>query len=459
MTANPTGPTRALANFCAGLTFEKLSSDVVLKAKLCVLDYIANAYGSLKLSEVRNVSSYVKELGGPETATAIGCGYKTGIHNAAFINGTTGEAIEAQDGLRFGGNHPGAAVIPAAFAIAEKSNLGGKEILTAIVAGYEAANRVAASVHPHHTLGGFLPTGTTGAFGAAVAASKLSGHDAETMLNSIGAAGYVLPLSMAEHLMGGYTAKIVQAGQAASAGMTAAGLAGAGITAPPFTLEGSTLKGGFTQITTRGSSDVKRITAGLGEQYSILDIYFKPFSACRHTHGAAEATLKIKNTERFNPADIKSINVLTYAIATIAVGKTVSANDSFVSAQFSIPYVVAACLIDGAFGPEQLLAEKISSESIIELSKKVSISIDPELNKAYPEKTSTRVEIQLPDRSVSELCEIPLGDPRNPMSPEDIAAKLMRFSEGGEIGDVKKIVELVLNMENLSSIRELASLL
>ena len=124
------------------------------------------------------------------------------------------------------------------------------------MAGYEVAGRIAAAVHPHHTLSGFLPTGTCGAFGAAAAASKLMGHDAEGMLNALGNAGYLAPLSMAEHLMGGYTSKIVQGGQAASAGLTAAGLAGAGITGPPYVLEGSELKGGFTQITIRGEPDL-----------------------------------------------------------------------------------------------------------------------------------------------------------------------------------------------------------
>ena len=99
--------------------------DVKHKAKLCVLDYVANIYGSLELDAVRSVVDFVRSLGGPEAATALGCGFKTGLQNAAFINGTTAEAIEAQDGLRFGGNHPVSAVIPAAFAVAESMGLAG----------------------------------------------------------------------------------------------------------------------------------------------------------------------------------------------------------------------------------------------------------------------------------------------------------------------------------------------
>ena len=92
--------TQNLVRFCSELSFKKLPAEVTHKAKLCVLDYVANIYGSLELDAVRSVVDFVHSLGGPEAAKALGCGFKNGIQNAAFINGTTAEAIEAQDGLR-----------------------------------------------------------------------------------------------------------------------------------------------------------------------------------------------------------------------------------------------------------------------------------------------------------------------------------------------------------------------
>jgi 2-methylcitrate dehydratase PrpD len=450
--------TRKLAEFCAGVSFDRLPPEVVDKAKLCVLDFLANVYGSLELEAVAGVVSYVRSLGGPETATAVGCGFKTGLHNAAFLNGTAAEALEAQDGLRFGGNHPGVAVIPAALAMAESLGLGGRRVIEAAVAGYEAASRAAAAVHPHHTLSGFLPTGTCGAFGAAAAASRLMGHDTEGMVNSLGNAGYLLPLSMAEHLMGGYTSKIVQGGQAASAGLTAAGLAGAGITGAPYVFEGSELNGGFAQITTRGEAVLERIVDKLGEHFSIMDIYFKPYSACRHTHGAAQAALALLQEARFKPQDIETVDVHTYAIASIAVGKGVTAESSFVSAQFSLPYVVAACLVDGEMGPAQLRQDRISDPAVLALSEKVRVQVDPELAAAYPEKTSSRVEIKLRGgRTLSRQVDIPKGDPRDPMTAEDLAAKLRRFAARKDGKTVDRIVRLSLELEKVDDIRELMS--
>jgi len=452
--------TRKLAEFCAGVSFERLPAEVVDKAKLCILDFFANVYGSLELEAVSRVVSYIRSLGGPETATALGCGFKTGIHNAAFLNGTTAEAIEAQDGLRFGGNHPGTAVIPAALAVAESLGLGGKEVIEAVVAGYEAAGRPAAAMHPHHTLAGFLPTGTCGAFGAAAAASRLMGHDAEGMLNSLGNAGYLSPISMAEHLMGGYTSKIVQGGQAASAGLTAAGLAGAGITGVPYVFEGSHLGGGFTQITTRSEPALERIVEQLGEHFSIMDVYLKPYTACRHTHGAAQAALELVSTEHFGPQDIEAVDVYTYTIASVAVGKGVTAESTFVSAQFSLPYVVSACLIDGEMGPAQLKEDRISDSAILELSRRVKVNVDPELARAYPGMTSSRVEIRLKSgQTLVKQVDIPKGDPREPMTAEDVADKVKRFaSQRGEKA-LDEVVRLSLELERVGDIRELTSII
>jgi 2-methylcitrate dehydratase PrpD len=452
--------TKELVKFCSDISFDKLPVEVKHKAKLCVLDYVANIYGSLELDAVRSVVDFVRSLGGPEAVTALGCGFKTGLQNAAFINGTTAEAIEAQDGLRFGGNHPVSAVIPAVLVMAESMDMKGSAVIEAVVAGYEVANRVAAAMHPFHTLSGFLPTGTCGTLGAAVAVSKLMGHDYDRMLNAIGNAGYILPISMAEQLMGGYTVKIVQGGQAASAGIMAAGLAGKGVTGSPFVLEGTVLKGGFTQITIKQEPKPERITDRLGEHFSIMDIYFKPYTACRHTHGAAQATLQLMKEKKIKPDDIESISVSTYAVAALAVGKGVPDGGSFVSAQFSIPYVVAVCILDGALGPVQLTERRMADPALMSLAKKVTVKPDDELNKMYPDKTASRMEILLTNgERLQGRVDIPKGDPRDPMEAGDIAEKVRFFSGKRDRANTDIIIDGILNIEKVKNIGELMSLI
>ncbi len=452
--------TKQLAKFCSQVKFDELPQEVIDKAKLCVLDYVANVYGSLELGAVSQVVTYIKSLGTCGNASVFGCGFKTDIHNAAFINGTTAEAIEAQDGLRFGGNHPGVSVIPAAFALAEDKKLTGKQFIEAIVAGYEAAGRVAAAMHPWHTLGGFLPTGTCGTFGAAAAAGRLQDFDGDTMASAFGNAGYLLPVSTAENLMGGFTIKIVQGGQSASSGIMAAGLARNGVNGAPFIIEGSDLNGGFAKITTAADPSLERLTQNLGSAWSIMDIYFKPYTACRHTHGAAQATLAICGENDFSLEEIESITVFSYGIAELAVGKGVQPNSSFVSAQFSIPYVVAVCLTDRELGPSQLTEKRLKDQNLIELSQRVTVKTDETLNLAYPEKTSSRIEIRFKNNtSISKQVDIPKGDPRDPMDANDILEKIKRFAPDKDGETIEKLSTGILNLEEIENLQDLAGLI
>ena len=449
--------TRELARFCAGVSFDDLPEEVLRKAKLCVLDFVANIYGSLELEAVRKVVDYYQGQAGAGVSV-LGCGFKTNVRDAAFVAGVLAEAIEAQDGVRFGGNHPCSAVIPAALAMAEWHGLTGARVLEAVVTGYEAANRTAASMHPFHTLSGFLPTGTCGAFGAAAASARLMDLGPESTLNAMGNAGYLLPISMAEDLMGGYTVKILQGGQAALVGILAAGMADAGVTGHPQALEGSELGGGFTQITLRGGAEpvLERITDGLGERYTIMDVYFKPYTACRHTHGAAQATLELMAEHGVGAEAVDSVLVRTYAIAAVAVGKGVPKEGSFVSAQFSTPYVVAACLLDGVMGPAQLTETRMADPAIMELAGRVTVEMDDELNAIYPDKTASRVELCLKDGGkLVRQVDIPRGDPRDPMEEEEISDKLERFAALREGRETDRIIELVLGLEDLKDITEL----
>ncbi len=445
--------TRRLAGFCRSLRWEDLPEEVRRRAKICVLDHLANVYGSLELAEARAVAEYVRSLRAAPESAALACGFRTAAPLAALVNGTLAESIEAQDGLRYGGNHPVSAVMPAALAVAEAEGRTGREFLEALVAGYEAANRIASAVHPLHTLSGFLPTGTCGTFGAAVAAARLLDLDEEGMLDALGTAGYLAPISMAEALMGGFTAKILQGGQGALCGVTAAYLARAGISGPPYVLEGSELKGGFTQITVRGEPNLERITDGLGERYTILDMYLKPYAACRHTHGAAQAVLELLREREVRAEEVEKVEVHTYAMAVVAVGKGLGERDTFVSAQFSIPYVVAAAVLDREVGPRQLTAERRADPALRELMSRVEVRLDEELQAAYPEKTASRVEMLLRDGSrLARQVDIPRGDPRDPMREEDVREKLMSFAGGGDRGRLERLADLVLRTEELADL-------
>jgi 2-methylcitrate dehydratase len=110
-------------------------------------------------------------------------------------------------------------------------------------------------------------------------------------------------------------------------------------------------------------------------------------------------------------------------------------------------------------GPAQLRENRISDPAVLDLAKKVEVKVDPELAKVYPGKTSSRVEIRLRGgRTLARQVDIPRGDPRDPMTAEDVAAKLKRFGSQRDGGTLDRVVGLSLELEKVGDIRELTSL-
>jgi 2-methylcitrate dehydratase PrpD len=228
------------------------------------------------------------------------------------------------------------------------------------------------------------------------------------------------------------------------------------VTGAPYVLEGSALNGGFAKITTAADPTLSRITEGLGDTYSVMDIYFKPYTACRHTHGAAQAALELVATEDVDLAQVASITVSTYGIAELAVGKGVDASSSFVSAQFSIPYVVAACLTDGELGPVQLTEKRISDPAVLALAAKVAVRTDEALDRIYPEKTSSRVEILFKDgRRLARQVDAPRGDPRDPLDAAALANKVKRFAGDRDDQKLDAVIDGILALEKVTDLTRL----
>src|SRR5690606_26415205 len=214
---------------------------------------------------------------------------------------------------------------------------------------------------------------------------------------------------------------------------------------------------GFTQITTAktGSKpDLERITRGLGEEFSIMDVYFKPYPACRHTHGTAQAMLELVREHGITARDVREIDVYTYGIAQIAVGKGIDNERSIVSAQFSIPYVTAVCLCDGEFGAGQLTEKRLEDPEVVALSGRVRVHLDEALNARYPNLTASRVELELENGGrLSRQIDIPAGDPRDPMTDDDLALKVRKFAEHSGKEDLDTVIAMILHLEDLKDIR------
>jgi len=188
-----------LIEFCWKLTYDKIPSEVIKKTKKCILDHVGVVIGGIQTDFGRKILGYSKLLNQSGSCTVLGYRKKVSVTSAAFTNGSLSEVLELQDGWRFGNIHP-CVVIPAVLAMGEEIGVSGKQMITAVVAGYEVANRIAYSMHPDHLAKGFLPSGTAGSCGAAMAAAKIMGLDLKQTEHAVGIAGFILPVSTAENL-------------------------------------------------------------------------------------------------------------------------------------------------------------------------------------------------------------------------------------------------------------------
>jgi 2-methylcitrate dehydratase len=111
-------------------------------------------------------------------------------------------------------------------------------------------------------------------------------------------------------------------------------------------------------------------------------------------------------------------------------------------------------------GPAQLKEDRLRDRAILELSKRVKVNVDPELARAYPGMTASRVEIRLKSgRTLARQVDIPKGDPRDPMTVEDVAGKLRRFASQRDAKALDEVVRLSLELESVVDIKELTSII
>lgn len=420
-----------LAEFVVGVEVASLAPAVLERMRLLVLDTMGVTLAAAPLAESRPVIEFVEAMGGAPEAAVVGRGVRLPARSAAYANAWLADLLDFEDTQKFGGNHPGSTMLPVAIAMGQRERSSGAEILSALVAGYEVANRIARGVFPNSTLRGFLSNGASGAIGSAASAARLLGLDAERTKHAMNIAGFLLPISAADTLWEGESAKPAHASQAAATGIDAALLAARGLTGAP--LEGGRRGLGYLRMV-GGDVNADVILGGLGEDYSLMDLAIKAYPACGYTNGAIDAALTLRARLGGDVGRISSARVSTYRLAAIAVDRHTDPSSTFTACQFSLPYTVAAALLDGQFGVEQLLAARRMDAQVHELGSRIELVEDPELTARFPEKLAFRIDAIVDGGVVSQSVDAPLGTAQNPMSEAQVREKYRRIV-GSVLGD------------------------
>lgn len=450
-------PTSELAGFVVNLSYEALPQEVITNAKKCMLDSLGCALGGSQAEETAPLVGALLRLGSEQGATVWGFPGRTELFKAALLNGLMCHALEMDDVHREAKAHAGAVVVPAAITLGEAQNISGKELIAAVVSGYESMLRIGVGIGAQsHRLRGWHATSTCGTFGAAAAAGRILRLNAKQLCWALGLAG-TQSSGLWAFTADGATCKKFHAGRAAQSGILAAVLAQAGMSGPSQILEAK--DGGLFPATSDVYS-LEAVTAGLGERYLINEVSVKPYACCRSMHPAIDAALTLRRLCHIDSSRIKRIVAGTYGVAVQQCGFTARPQNT-AEAQFSLPYGVAVALVDGNALMDQFAVGRIHDQALIDLAAKVELVIDPEFHSLYPRKWGCRLEIELTSGEV--LVEEVLaakGDPENPLGAQELKAKFLALAQGA-IGAEKSqaAVEMIDHLDQLETILPLTNLL
>jgi len=350
---------------------------------------------------------------GKPQATLFGVGRVTSVWDAALGNGAMAHALELDDDHRIAVLHPGAVIVPAAFAVAEEAHASGRQLLSGILAGYEIACRLGEVFRGSQFYHGVHPTPLCGVFGAALAASTILGLDAETTARALGIAG-TQASGLTEWKADGSWIKRLHPGRAAHAGVLSAYLAREGFTGPATIIEGP---GGFINAFGYGEKlDMGALTDGLGTELHGVGTAIKPFPSCRFGHGAIDLALEAR-AAGLTPAEIAAIRIRIYRTDVLSY-HTVPRNP--VDAQFNLPYVVAVALATGQVTLGDFTEAAIARPEILDVTRRIAVTEDPEFNAKYPAEYFVELAIDLAGggtRTLLSTC--PSGDPEAPRYAAD----------------------------------------
>ena len=453
--------TKQLAQKSYDLSFDTLPEEVVDRAKYLLLDYIGvAARGGLSESSIP-VQRLFEKIGRQiDGAVVIGTDLKFNPPYAALANGTASHSIELDDVVNAASLHPGVVVMTTAFSAACLSPCTGKEMIEAIVAGYEVMVKLGIAMDPTaHYAQGFHPTGTCGTFAAAVTAGKILKLDASQISRALGIAGSQTAASM-EFLSDGSFTKRFHAGWSAHSGLMAALLASEGFTGPDTILEG---KFGFLHAYT-SKADRKKILKDWGDPYQVLKTSIKPHSCCRYKQGPIDGVLQVMRENTLKPSDIEKITlgVLKTGHALVVVPKEQKYNPkSIVDAQFSMPFGAAVAVLYGKATLDEYTQENLRSSKVKKMMDRVVCKEDPGIEKDFPTKWPASVTVQTKaGKTFSLQIEFPKGDPENPLSWEEIIEKFQGLAQPVFSNDrLYQIIDRVRVLEKIDDVNSLSALL
>lgn len=443
-----------LVNFVVDCDFDDLPPALVDKAKRHILDTFGATLAGADSEIFRSAQNFCDRYETPGEVVLWGTAARVTPRNAALLNGIAAHALELDDAG--GCDHSGAVVLPAVMAALPlvQGQVSGKDLLLAVVIGYEIGRRVleACGSYSAHNGAGWHSTATCGVFGAAAACSRLLGLNREQTMSALGIAGSFSG-GLWAFIHDGSQTKKLHTGRAAEGGLLAALFAQQGITGPSRLFDD--VWGGFLKTMAGEEAVPEALDETLGQIWKLARCSIKPYASCRGTHAAVDAVGLLMEQLQVDAGDVATVEVELCPFLQDMCGHTNI--ESMAGAQMSLPYALAARLAFGHVGLDAYDDSCRRAPEIAEWFERIFLKVDPSLSK----DGEPRVTVITRDGRKATICvEVALGAPGNPMT--DVAL-LEKFSSlANRVLDqaaVSELAQLLLSLEELPTVERINELL
>jgi 2-methylcitrate dehydratase PrpD len=449
--------TRDLAAFASRLRFEDIPAAAVERMKDCALDSIGCCLHGVTLPWTRKVQEMVLAEGAAPAASIFGGGGRTSVSQAVLVNSTAGHAFELDDIHKESIVHPGSLALPVAIALAEAAGgVSGRDLITAMVAGYEVGTRVGNAATMSLFLRGFHPQGTSGAFVAAATAGRMLGLPPGEMQHTLGIVG-----SQAGGLMAaqeGAMVKRFHCGRAAQSGVYSALLARRGFTGITNVLEAP--YGGYLSSLSDKPIPAK-LTAGLGTVWETANVGYKPHAAVTSIHTALDALADLMRENKLAADDIARVEAGLSHMTHVHCAWKYEAQ-GVTAAQMNLYYGLAVIALDGAAFVDQYREERLRDPRILDFIGRIHARVDPEIEAMGPAfRHAARLKVETRDRRMlaKEILHR-RGSPENPLKSGDIEHKFRNVARGALApARLERVIEICRTLDREADTRELVAIL
>jgi 2-methylcitrate dehydratase PrpD len=448
----------SLAGFAAGLRYDDLPDAVRERVRLHTLDLIGVCLLGARMPFADMLVATVEPSGGTAESTLIGrAASRLPATSAALFMGGVAHGNEFDDTYPPGRWHASAATLPALLAVAEALEMDGRAFLVAAAAAMEVGCRLTRAA-PGLLLRGFHSTATAGVLCSALGVARLMALAPERVAHAMAIAGCFTSGTMEFLDDPEAWPKRIQVGYAAQGAVVAARAAATGFKGPRSMLEGR--YGYFRSHAGEGNYALDDITADLGTDWQLLNVYPKRYPCDHIAQGYIDCALALSRAAPLAPHEIERVEVIVHPLARAVMFEPRDLRytpSNGWSARWSMPFNMAVALLDGTLGIDSYTDTRAVDPATRAVMHKVVAVEDASL--PFPGQYPAWVRVHAAGGVVRERKQLWVaGSPRNPVHPAEYEAKFVDNARRTlEPDRVRDLVAMLRALPDLHSMRLLAS--